>query len=63
MIKLCQFLQLIDTNNDGIITIEELAQWVTRDETIVQSLSMMDTVLYTRRERSHLFVRPSLSNP
>nr|XP_027214176.1 Kv channel-interacting protein 4-like [Penaeus vannamei] len=45
-----KIFHLIDANQDGAITIEELAQWVSRDDTIIQSLSMMDTVLYTRRE-------------
>ncbi|XP_045587645.1 Kv channel-interacting protein 4 [Procambarus clarkii] len=43
-----KIFHLIDTNHDGAITIEELAKWVSRDETIIQSLAMMDTVLYTR---------------
>ncbi|XP_063614682.1 Kv channel-interacting protein 4-like, partial [Penaeus indicus] len=45
-----KIFHLIDANQDGAITIEELAQWVSRDDTIIQSLSMMDTVLYTRRD-------------
>ncbi|XP_064097081.1 Kv channel-interacting protein 2-like [Macrobrachium nipponense] len=62
-----KIFHLIDTNQDGAITIEELAQWVSRDDTIVQSLSMMDTVLYTRREHGATSnpptTRPSLSQP
>ncbi|XP_037787776.1 neuronal calcium sensor 1-like [Penaeus monodon] len=62
-----KIFHLIDTNQDGAITIEELAEWVSRDDTIIQSLSMMDTVLYTRRDRgadgAPPPTRPSLSQP
>ncbi|XP_042232970.1 neuronal calcium sensor 1-like isoform X1 [Homarus americanus] len=59
-----KIFHLIDINQDGAITIEELAEWVSRDETIVQSLAMMDTVLYTRRDPAHPPpTRPSLSQP
>ncbi|KAK3849107.1 hypothetical protein Pcinc_044127 [Petrolisthes cinctipes] len=66
-----KIFHLIDTNKDGAITIEELAEWVSRDETVVQSLAMMDTVLYTRRDPPthththghHPPTRPSLSQP
>ncbi|KAA0201994.1 hypothetical protein HAZT_HAZT007565 [Hyalella azteca] len=54
--------RLIDSNNDGTITIEELAAFISQDETALQSLSMMDTVLYTRPPHP-LITRPSLSNP
>ncbi|KAF2353430.1 EF-hand domain [Trinorchestia longiramus] len=54
--------RLIDSNNDGTITIEELADFISQDETALQSLSMMDTVLYTRPPHP-LVTRPSLSNP
>ncbi|XP_037790080.1 Kv channel-interacting protein 4-like [Penaeus monodon] len=59
-----KIFHLIDANQDGAITIEELAQWVSRDDTIIQSLSMMDTVLYTRRDAaSSPPTRPSQSQP
>ncbi|XP_047483450.1 neuronal calcium sensor 1-like [Penaeus chinensis] len=62
-----KIFHLIDTNQDGAITIEELAEWVSRDDTIIQSLSMMDTVLYTHRDRgadgAPPPTRPSLSQP
>ncbi|XP_069986358.1 Kv channel-interacting protein 4-like isoform X4 [Penaeus vannamei] len=62
-----KIFHLIDTNQDGAITIEELAEWVSRDDTIIQSLSMMDTVLFTRRDRgadgAPPPTRPSLSQP
>ncbi|XP_071522530.1 Kv channel-interacting protein 4-like isoform X2 [Panulirus ornatus] len=62
-----KIFHLIDTNHDGAITIEELAEWVSRDETFVQSLAMMDTVLYTRRDHGDPThpppTRPSLSQP
>lgn len=54
--------QLIDTNNDGAITIEELAEWISRDEKIMESLKRMDTVLYTPHDPSQP-ARPSLSRP
>ena len=39
-------LQLIDTNQDGVVTIDELVEWCSRDEQILQSLeTSLDTVL------------------
>jgi Ca2+-binding EF-hand superfamily protein len=38
-------LQLIDTNKDGVVTIEELVQWCSRDEHVLKSLETLDTVL------------------
>lgn len=38
-------LQLIDTNKDGVVTIDELVEWCSRDERILQSLETLDTVL------------------
>lgn len=38
-------LQQIDTNKDGVVTIEELIQWCSRDENILKSLETLDTVL------------------
>ncbi|KAF4518405.1 hypothetical protein B566_EDAN002058 [Ephemera danica] len=35
----------IDTNKDGVVTIDELVEWCSRDENILQSLEMLDTVL------------------
>ncbi|KAK8379900.1 hypothetical protein O3P69_019722 [Scylla paramamosain] len=58
-----RIFHLIDTNNDGAITIEELAEWISRDEKIVESLKRMDTVLYTPHDASSGATRPSLSRP
>lgn len=38
-------LQLIDTNKDGVVTIEELMQWCSRDENFLRSLDTLDTIL------------------
>ena len=38
MYLLTSLYQLIDSNNDGTITIEEFADWIARDETALQSL-------------------------
>ena len=56
---------MMDTNKDGTITIEEMAEWVARDDTIIQSLSMMDTILYTRKDQKPPSppARPSLATP
>ncbi|PNF19001.1 hypothetical protein B7P43_G12396 [Cryptotermes secundus] len=35
----------IDTNKDGVVTIDELVEWCSRDEQILQSLETLDTVL------------------
>ncbi|ODN06525.1 Kv channel-interacting protein 4 [Orchesella cincta] len=35
----------IDLNHDGVVTIDELVEWCCRDERILQSLEMLDTVL------------------
>ncbi|XP_076041848.1 Kv channel-interacting protein 4-like [Oratosquilla oratoria] len=55
-----KIFHLIDKNKDGAITIDELAAWMSRDATVVESLGMMDTVLYTSSESR---ARPSLSQP
>lgn len=41
--------QLIDTNKDGVISIDELVQWCSRDEDILKSLDTLDTVLWSLR--------------
>jgi Kv channel-interacting protein len=38
-------LQQVDTNKDGVVTIDELVEWCLRDEKILHSLEMLDTVL------------------
>jgi Kv channel-interacting protein len=38
-------LQQIDTNKDGVVTIDELVEWCLQDEKILHSLEMLDTVL------------------
>ncbi|XP_043481432.1 Kv channel-interacting protein 1-like isoform X1 [Leptopilina heterotoma] len=35
----------MDTNKDGVVTIEELVQWCSKDEHLLQSLDTLDTVL------------------
>lgn len=35
----------IDANKDGVVTIEELVQWCSRDENILKSLDTLDTIL------------------
>jgi Ca2+-binding EF-hand superfamily protein len=35
----------IDSNQDGVVTIDELVDWCSRDDRILQSLEMLDTVL------------------
>ncbi|KAI5741736.1 hypothetical protein M8J76_016663 [Diaphorina citri] len=37
--------ELIDTNKDGVVTIDELIQWCSRDEGILKSLETLDTIL------------------
>jgi len=39
------WFQLIDKNNDGNVTLDELIEWCSRDEGILQSLDTLDTVL------------------
>lgn len=37
--------QLMDSNKDGVVTIEELVQWCSKDEQLLRSLDTLDTVL------------------
>lgn len=37
--------QQMDANKDGVVTIEELVQWCSKDEHLLQSLDTLDTVL------------------
>lgn len=37
--------QLMDANKDGVVTIEELVQWCSKDEQLLRSLDTLDTVL------------------
>jgi hypothetical protein len=41
-------LQQIDTNKDGVVTIDELVDWCSRDENILKSLEQLDTVLWCK---------------
>lgn len=38
-------LQLMDANKDGVVTIEELVQWCSKDEELLRSFDTLDTVL------------------
>ncbi|XP_065165376.1 calsenilin-like [Atheta coriaria] len=40
-----KIFHLIDTNKDGAVSIDELVQWCTRDESFLNSLDTLDTVL------------------
>lgn len=42
---MCFRFQLIDKNNDGNVTLDELIEWCSRDEGILQSLDTLDTIL------------------
>lgn len=37
--------QQIDTNKDGVVTIDELVEWCSKNDQILQSLETLDTVL------------------
>lgn len=39
------YSQLMDANKDGVVTIEELVQWCSKDEQLLRSLDTLDTVL------------------
>ncbi|CAL4214834.1 unnamed protein product, partial [Meganyctiphanes norvegica] len=54
-----RIFHLIDSNKDGAITMEELGNWVARDDTFIESLGMFDTVLYTSKEVSSTQPPPS----
>lgn len=36
----------MDANKDGVVTIEELVQWCSKDEQLLRSLDTLDTVLW-----------------
>ncbi|XP_024938511.1 Kv channel-interacting protein 1 isoform X5 [Cephus cinctus] len=40
-----RIFHLIDANKDGVVTIEELVQWCSKDEQLLRSLDTLDTVL------------------
>ncbi|XP_043270934.1 Kv channel-interacting protein 2-like isoform X2 [Venturia canescens] len=40
-----RIFHLIDANKDGVVTIEELVQWCSKDEQLLRSLGTLDTVL------------------
>ncbi|XP_057341247.1 Kv channel-interacting protein 1-like [Microplitis mediator] len=40
-----RIFHLMDANKDGVVTIEELVQWCSKDEQLLQSLDTLDTVL------------------
>ncbi|KAK0090922.1 hypothetical protein PV325_000088 [Microctonus aethiopoides] len=40
-----RIFHLMDTNKDGVVTIEELVQWCSKDEQLLRSLDTLDTVL------------------
>lgn len=54
-------LQLIDRNNDGVVTIEELVDWCSRDEQILKSLETLDTVLWGKDVRAEIILKSSRS--
>lgn len=37
--------QLMDTNADGVVTMDELARWCARDPALLCSFDTLDTVL------------------
>ncbi|XP_044010535.1 Kv channel-interacting protein 2-like isoform X1 [Aphidius gifuensis] len=40
-----RIFHLMDSNKDGVVTIEELVQWCSKDEQLLRSLDTLDTVL------------------
>ncbi|XP_018303213.1 Kv channel-interacting protein 1 [Mycetomoellerius zeteki] len=40
-----RIFHLMDANKDGVVTIEELVQWCSKDEQLLRSLDTLDTVL------------------
>ncbi|XP_033330996.1 A-type potassium channel modulatory protein KCNIP1 isoform X2 [Megalopta genalis] len=40
-----RIFHLMDANKDGVVTIEELVQWCSKDEQVLRSLDTLDTVL------------------
>lgn len=41
-----RIFHLMDANKDGVVTIEELVQWCSKDEQLLRSLDTLDTVLW-----------------
>lgn len=40
-----RIFHLMDANKDGVVTIDELVQWCSKDEQLLRSLDTLDTVL------------------
>lgn len=56
--------QLMDANKDGVVTIEELVQWCSKDEQLLRSLDTLDTVLWDLYNYFIILTRfPRLTNP
>lgn len=46
----------MDANKDGVVTIEELVQWCSKDEQLLRSLDTLDTVLWNLNVLSEISV-------
>lgn len=54
----------MDANKDGVVTIEELVQWCSKDEQLLRSLDTLDTVLWDLYNYFIILVQfPRLTNP
>lgn len=55
-----RIFHLMDANKDGVVTIEELVQWCSKDEQLLRSLDTLDTVLWNLNVLSKI-IRLSIS--